>query len=49
MIDLFFVRVCLRVRLADTLRYDFAVTVDMAGDFAIRALHACRVLEELLA
>lgn len=49
MIDLLLIWICLRVRLAYTLCDDFGVAFSVTCVFAVCALHASRVLEELSA
>lgn len=49
MVDLFLVRVCLCVRLADTLRHNLRVAFLMAGVLAVCTLHARSVFEEVTA
>ena len=47
MVDLFLVLVRLVVRLTDTLRDNFGITLCVASIFAVCTLHAGRVLEEV--
>lgn len=49
MVDLFLVRVRFRVGLADTLGDDTGITLGVAGVFAVLALHAGRIFEEVAA
>lgn len=48
-VNLFLVWICFRVRLAYTLCDDLRVAFSVACIFAVRALHASRVLQELSA
>lgn len=48
-IDFLLVRVCLVIRFADTLRDDFRVALPVASVFAVGALHASSVLQEIAA
>jgi hypothetical protein len=48
-IDFLLVGVCLVVRFADTLRDDFRVALSVASVFAVGALHASSILQEVAA
>lgn len=47
MVQLCLVRICFCVRLRDTFRHHVWVTLFVASVFAVRALHASSILEEL--
>jgi hypothetical protein len=48
-IDFLLVRVCLVVGFADTLRDDLRVALSVASVFAVGALHASRIFQEIAA